>query len=57
MPKYKVLKEFKDIHTKDTYKQGSEIELTKKRANEVVENLGGFFLEPVKVKKDVEEAK
>lgn len=57
MPKFKVLKEFRDIHTKDIYKQGTEIELSKKRADEVVKNLDGSFLEPIKLKKDVEEAK
>lgn len=57
MPKYKVLKKFRDIHTKECHEQGSEIELTKKRADEVVKNLDGSFLEPIKLKKDVEEAK
>lgn len=56
MPKYKVLKSFRDIHTKDIYEEGAEIKLTKKRADEVVKNLDSSFLEPIKLKKDVEEA-
>lgn len=44
MAKYKVLKTFRDIHTKEIYKKGTEIEMTVKRANEVEKNLDSSFL-------------
>lgn len=46
MAKYKVVKEFRDVHTKEVYAVGRVIELTVKRANEVNKNLKGF-IEPV----------
>lgn len=50
MAKFKVLQDFKDIHTKETYNAGQEIELTEKRAKEVVANLGSDFLVALEVK-------
>ena len=50
---FKVLKEFKDIHTKEIYDMGQEIELTEKRAKEVVANLGSGFLVALEVKEPV----
>ena len=47
MAKFKVLKSFRDIETKETYAIDQEIELTAKRAKEVVENLDDSFLEKV----------
>lgn len=47
MAKYKVLKKFRDIHTKKVYKTNTEIEMTVKRANEVEKNLDGSFLERI----------
>lgn len=44
MAKYKVLKKFKDIHTKEVYKPNTEIEMTVKRADEVEKNLDDSFL-------------
>jgi hypothetical protein len=44
VPKYKVLMAFRDIHTNDTYKPNTEIEMTVKRANEVEKNLNSSFL-------------
>lgn len=44
MAKYKVLKAFRDIHTKEVYKEKSEIEMTVKRATEVEKNLDSSFL-------------
>lgn len=44
MAKYKVLKTFRDIHTKEVYEKDSEIEMTVKRANEVEKNLDSSFL-------------
>lgn len=44
MAKYKVLKAFRDIHTKEIYKPNTEIEMTVKRANEVEKNLDSSFL-------------
>lgn len=60
MAQYKVLKTFKDIHTKDLYKVGSTIDLTKERADEIEANLarlGGGFIEPVKTKLTIDELK
>lgn len=60
MAKYKVLKKFRDIETKDIYEKDAEIELTVKRAEEVAENLKGRgdFLERIDVEdKEVEEVK
>lgn len=50
MAHYKVLKRFKDIHSKELHEIDSTIELTKERFEEVVDNLSqyeGPFLEPV----------
>ena len=53
MAKYKVLKTFRDKHTKEVYEEGTEIELLVKRGEEVVAGLGDDFIERVdNVKKD-----
>lgn len=52
MPKYEVKKLFVDQRTKVVYHEGTTIELTTKRAKEVVENLGDTFIKEVKIKKD-----
>ena len=60
MAQYKVLKEFKDIHTKDLYKVDSTIDITKEHADEIEANLarlGGGFIEPVKVKLTIDDLK
>lgn len=60
MAQYKVLKTFKDIHTKDLYKVDSTIDITKERADEIEANLarlGGGFIEPVKTKLTIDELK
>ncbi|WP_179874547.1 hypothetical protein [Bacillus sp. AFS002410] len=44
MAKFKVLKTFRDVHTNEIYKVGSDIEMTVKRANEVEKNLDSSFL-------------
>lgn len=44
MAKYKVLKEFKDIHTKEIFLKDETIEMTVKRAAEVEKNLDSSFL-------------
>lgn len=56
MAKFKVLKDFRDIHTKEIYEANSEIEMTVKRSEEVTKNLDASFLqrieeEPPKSKK------
>ncbi len=51
MAKFKVLKSFRDIETKEIYAIDQEIELTAKRAKEVVENLDDSFLEKIEVAK------
>lgn len=54
MAKYKVLKTFRDKHTKEVYEAGQEIEMTVKRANEAMKNLkkyNGEFLERIDNKK------
>lgn len=45
MAKFKVLKKFKDTHTKDIYEVNDEIEMTVKRSEEVAKNLDGSYLE------------
>jgi len=40
MAKYRVTKKFRDIHTKEVYEIDQEIEMTVRRANEVMKNLG-----------------
>lgn len=60
MAQYKVLREFKDVHTKDLYKVDSTIEITKERADEIEANLsrlGGGFIEPVKTKLTIDDLK
>lgn len=47
MAKYKILKDFRDIHTKEIYHKNKEIELTIKRAAEVERNLDSSFIERV----------
>ena len=47
MPKFKVLKTFRDKHSKKLYEMGSEIEISVKRANEIEKNLGKSFLSRV----------
>lgn len=50
MAKYKVVKVFKDVHTKETYKLDQEVNLTKERFEEIEKNLeasGGGFLVPI----------
>lgn len=44
MVKYKVLKKFRDVHTREVYKPNTEIEMTVKRADEVTKNLDDSFL-------------
>lgn len=53
MALYKVLQMFRNRETKEVYKVGQEIELSVKRANEVIENLkdlDGEFLERIDTK-------
>lgn len=55
MAKYKVAKVFIDVHTKETYKVGQEIDLNKERFDEIEKNLeafGGGFLEQIKAEKE-----
>ena len=50
MAKYKVLKKFVNLETKEVYKENQEIELTVKRADEAIANLkkwDGSFLERI----------
>lgn len=58
MAKYKVLKKFKDIKTKEVYKEGQEVEMTVKRADEAIKNLKKWdeeFLERVEEEDNEEE--
>jgi len=60
LAQYKVLREFKDVHTKDLYKVDSTIDITKERADEIEANLsrlGGGFIEPVKTKLTIDDLK
>lgn len=55
MAEYKVLQEFRDIHTKEIYKPNQAIDMTVKRANEAIKNLakwGGPFLERIDNKEE-----
>lgn len=47
MAKYRVLKPFRDTHTKEVYKKNETIEMTVKRAAEVEKNLDSSFLKRV----------
>lgn len=44
MAEFKVLKPFKDTHTKEKYIKDQEIEITVKRSEEVAKNLDDTFL-------------
>ncbi|WP_373737179.1 hypothetical protein [Jeotgalibaca porci] len=44
MAKFRVLKTFQDIHTKEVYNKNKEIEMNVERAKEVASNLGDTFL-------------
>lgn len=55
MAQYKVLKEFRDIKTDEKYKEGQEIDMTVKRADEAIKNLkkyDGEFLERIDTKEE-----
>ena len=52
MAKFKALKTFRDIHTKEIYERGAVIEMAVKRADEVKKNLDDTFLERVEEKDD-----
>ncbi|MCD5183857.1 hypothetical protein IV471_00925 [Enterococcus gallinarum] len=57
MAKYKVLRVFTDVHTKETYRVDQEINLTKERFGEIEKNLevfGGGFLKPIEAEKKPE---
>lgn len=43
--KIKVLKKFRDIHTKEVYEVGQGLDVTKKRYAEIVKNLGEGYVE------------
>lgn len=45
--KAKVLRPFRDKHTKEVYKKGQTIEVTKKRLAEIDKNLGDGYIEAV----------
>lgn len=47
----KVLKEFRDKNTKELYKAGQEIEVSKKRFEEMNSTAFGILVEEVKVEK------
>lgn len=47
MPKFKVLKTFRDKHSKKLHEMGAEIEISAKRANEIDKNLGSSFLKRI----------
>lgn len=50
MAVYKVLNDFRDIHTKEEYTTDQEIEMTVKRGDEAIKNLkkwDGEFLERI----------
>lgn len=57
MAKYKVLKKFRDTHTKEIYEVDQEIEMTVKRASEVEKNLDSSFLVRVEEVAQAEQAK
>lgn len=56
MAKFKVLKNFRDIHTNEIHKENTEIEITVKRADEVKKNLDGSFLERIEQERELEGA-
>jgi len=45
--KAKVLKPFKDIHTKKVYKRGQIIKIAEERLAEIKQNLGSGYIEAV----------
>jgi len=47
MAKYIIIKPFKDAATKEVYKTGAVVDFTKKRADEINDNLPGFIGETV----------
>lgn len=47
MAEFKVLKDFKDVHTGEVYSEGDEIEMTVKRSKEVAKNLDDTYLERI----------
>ena len=51
MAKFEVKKTFRDVHTKEVYTEGSVIDMTVKRANEVEKNLDQSFLKRVEESK------
>lgn len=51
MAKFKVLKKFRDVKTKELYEKDQVIELTVKRSAEVAKNLDHSFLSRIEEKK------
>lgn len=59
MKKFKVLKEFKDIHTSETYEVGSTVEVSNERFTEIQTNLArqeDVYVEEVKTRKTKKKA-
>lgn len=50
MPKYKVNESFRDKDTKEPRMKGTEVELTKKRFDEITKTLGKKMLTEIKEK-------
>ena len=45
MAKFKVLRKFRDKHTKEIYEPGAIIDMTVKRSKEVEKNIGKSYIE------------
>lgn len=59
MKKFKVLKEFKDIHTGDKYQVDSTVEVTNERFEEIQGNLSNYddeYIKEVKPRKSKKKA-
>lgn len=59
MKKFKVLKEFKDIHTADKYQVDSTVEVTNERFEEIQGNLSNYddeYIKEVKPRKSKKKA-
>lgn len=57
MAKYKVLKEFKDVHTKEIYKKNAVLDITVKRGDEIISNLDDSYIKRLDEAKKKDDAR
>lgn len=57
MARYKVLKQFKDVHTKEIYAPNTELDITVKRGDEIISNLDDSYIKRLDEPKNKDDAR